>query len=590
MKEALFAYDPAARLMTSTLTISHAELDQPAPEVGGRTGRVLRRIGWAILLLASLTGGFLIAHGTRLGAGIQGDSVAYLSAARNLAAGHGLRWFNSDGGFEPLYHFPPGYPALLSAAAFLGGDVRPWARGVDVICFAGVVLLTGLMAARAARRADENKPPFALIFAGLAAMLVATTLPLLAVFSRMMSEPPYLLLVTGGMLLLTAAAERSRDRRSNVLLLISAGACWGVAVLVRYAGFYLLPTGALILCLAAAGTAGLRRRTIRDAAIFLTAACLPVFAWMIRNQIVAGTATSRHYSFTPPPAEAYDLAVVTLRSWLFRSDAAWLYGPTVGLLAAFVVVPPVVWILNRRTGRSTSNPAVLCLWLYAALYLPFIWAARAFADGAIAFHYRTLGVIYPAVTALAVAWAFEGLSFSLRSRQAAILPREWRLAAVGLAVVGLGLLCFQNVGPAWGWSREAREYGLDYAASRWVESPTLAAVEKLPADTRIWTDGPDVIYARTGRVSSYPPRGYYRDSQKVNRQKWDHLREMGNEAAAADKRVKPGEPGAVLVLFKRLNRPWLVSFKDMDASFTLTPLDLTSDGAIYRITPKPQRR
>ncbi len=579
--------------MTRTLTIPYARLDQPAPEVGGRTRKVSRVIGWAILLLAAVAGAFLIAHGTRLGAGIQGDSVAYLSAARNLAAGRGLRWFNSDGGFEPLYHFPPGYPVLLSAAAFAGGDVRAWARWVDVLCFAGVVLLTGLMAARAMRRADGSSSPFALIFAGLAAMLVATTLPLLAVFSRMMSEPPYLLLVTGGMLLLTAAVERARDGRSNALLLISAGACWGVAVLMRYAGFYLLPTGALILGLAAAGTAGLRRRSIRDAAIFLTAACLPVVAWMIRNQIVAGTATSRHYSFTPPPAEAYDLAVVTLRSWLFRSDAEWLYGPTVGLLAAFVVVPPVVWIIRRRVGRSTPNPAVLCLWLYAALYLPFIWAARAFADGAIAFHYRTLGVIYPAVTALAVAWAFGAVSAILRSRRAADSlnsMRGWRVGGWAAVAVGMGFLCVQNVGEAWGWSREANQYGLDYAASRWVDSPTLAAVEALPPGTRIWTDGPDVIYARTGRVSSYPPRGYYRDSQKANRQKWDHLREMGAEAAAADKLVKPGEPGAVLVLFKRIDRPWLVSFEDMRASFTLTPLNLTSDGAIYRISPKPRRR
>lgn len=564
----------------------------PQPQQDWSNGRALKWVGWALLALASLSGAFLIASCTRLGAGIQGDSVAYLSAARNLAAGRGLVWFNSDGGFEPLYHFPPGYPALLSAAAFAGRDVRPWARGVDVFCFGGVVLLTGLMAARAVRRPEGETPPFGMVFAGLAAMLVATTLPLLAVFSRMMSEPPYLLLVTGGMLLLTVATERARGRRTNALLLVAAGACWGVAVLVRYAGFYLLPTGALILGSAMVGTDGTWRRTVRDAIIFLAAACLPVVGWMVRNQIVAGTATSRHYSFTPPPAEAYDLAVVTLRSWLFRSDAAGLYRPTVGLLAAFVLVPPAVWILNRRIRRSTSNPAMLTLWLYAALYLPFIWAARAFADGAIAFHYRTLGVIYPVVTALAVAWLFNGLAALLRRREGnrVAVPRDWLLVAWSIAAVGLGLLCFQNVGPAWGWSREAREYGLDYSASRWVESPTLAAVETLPADTRIWTDGPDVIYARTGRVSSYPPRGYYRDSQKVNRQKWDHLREMGTEAAAADKRVKPGEPGAVLVLFKRLNRPWLVSFEDMDASFTLTPLDLTSDGAIYRITPKPRRR
>ena len=576
--------------MTRTLTIPCAELDQPAPEVSGRTRRTLRLIGWAILLLAAVAGAFLIAHGTRLGAGIQGDSVAYLSAARNLAAGRGLRWFNSDGGFEPLYHFPPGYPALLSAAAFAGGDVRPWARGVDVVCFAGVVLLTGLLAARAARRTDEEVPPFALIYAGLAAMLVATTLPLLAVFSRMMSEPPYLLLVTGGMLLLTVAVERSRDGRSNALLLTSAGACWGVAVLMRYAGFYLLPTGALILCLAAAGTAGLRRRTLRDAAIFLTAACLPVLAWMIRNQIVAGTATSRHYSFTPPPDEAYDLSVVTLRSWLFRSDADWLYWPTVGLLAAFVIVPPVAWVIRRRIGRSTPNPAVLCLWLYAALYLPFIWAARAFADGAIAFHYRTLGVIYPAVTALAVAWAFGAVSTALRSRQAADAVRGWRLAVWTAAAVGLGWLCLQNVGPAWAWSRQANEYGLEYAASRWVDSPTLAAVAALPANTVIWTDGPDAIYARTGRVSSYPPRAWYRDSQKLNKQRWVHLREMADAAGAAEKQVGPGEPGAVLVLFKHLKRPWLVSFKDMKTTLDLKPLEMAGDGEIYRVSPKPPKK
>src|SRR5258706_15791970 len=76
----------------------------------------LRLASFLLLFLISAIGTLLILRTTPQGLGLSDDSIAYITGARSMLAGHGYRevWLASNG---PVTHFPSGFSAIL---AFFG--------------------------------------------------------------------------------------------------------------------------------------------------------------------------------------------------------------------------------------------------------------------------------------------------------------------------------------------------------------------------------------------------------------------------------------------------------------------------------------
>src|ERR1700694_2869365 len=99
--------------------------------------------GLALLGLMALGVGLLAYSTMPRGAGVETDSVNYLSAAGSLSQGSGyLGW---DGQLLP--YFPPGYPLAVALGKILtGAAATPVAQASDVVFFVALVLATYLLA------------------------------------------------------------------------------------------------------------------------------------------------------------------------------------------------------------------------------------------------------------------------------------------------------------------------------------------------------------------------------------------------------------------------------------------------------------
>src|SRR5262245_59310903 len=213
-----------------------------------------------LAVLAALGGILALAYATRHGVGITPDSVVYLEAARNLAAGRGL--VSSDEGVElrPLTRFPPAYPVAIALLSALGPDSLDAARWLALALLGANVGLVGLLVARSA--------PGARWLPAVGAGLIACSPEIAMLHGAALSEPLFLLLGFSGLLLLARHLEQPGDAA-----LLAAALSIGLATLTRYVGLALVVTGLLAILLAS-NLPG--RRRARSAALFAAASLLPI--------------------------------------------------------------------------------------------------------------------------------------------------------------------------------------------------------------------------------------------------------------------------------------------------------------------------
>ncbi len=126
--------------------------DDGTKKISMRLSLILLGIGAAIVIGYSLLFGTLIYP-------FSPDSSAYIEAARNLLAGHGLvltpKAIQYDLEYEPLQLFPPGYPLLIALIAALGlppADVALWLARISwaLLPLVAVFCLRPVMATKGA--------------------------------------------------------------------------------------------------------------------------------------------------------------------------------------------------------------------------------------------------------------------------------------------------------------------------------------------------------------------------------------------------------------------------------------------------------
>src|ERR1019366_7222455 len=102
--------------------------------------------GWwlvALLVLAA-SAALMTILATWHGAGLEPDSVAYISSARNLVSGNGLHPVHGS----TLTIFPPGYPVILAAGHLVGTDAGTVARILNIVAAPAIVLLAYVLLSR----------------------------------------------------------------------------------------------------------------------------------------------------------------------------------------------------------------------------------------------------------------------------------------------------------------------------------------------------------------------------------------------------------------------------------------------------------
>ena len=228
------------------------------------------------VITAAAVGIYLLAVSMRLGPGVGGDAVIYITSAKNLLAGNGLGLVNPAGDFRLLPYFPPFYPLFLAFFGLLGFPIAKTAGILNIIFFALTIVSVSIWIKK---RTKNTAASF------LGGLLLACSPILIPAYSWTMSEPLCIFLGVSGLIMLDLHLENHTPR----YLFVSA-ICCGLSFLTRYsAAAYIAMAGIFLLCFQ---KQELKKR-ISDAFQFGLISVFPMILWLVYDLQKTAAVASR---------------------------------------------------------------------------------------------------------------------------------------------------------------------------------------------------------------------------------------------------------------------------------------------------------
>ncbi len=489
-----------------------------------------------IVAVAGMAGIFFA---TRWGIGISPDSVAYIGAARNVAAGNGFTAYDA---ITPLTQFPPLYSLVLVLFGF-GADPVTGARRLNAILFGANIILTGGMVSLFAPRLRYTTI--------VTVVLTAVAVPFVTIHLMAWTEPLFLFFAFSSLILLARYLDSPKTS-----LAVATAIFVALGLLTRYAGAALVLTGVAALFFAARSV----RRKIGDIAVFFVVSVSPMLLWMVRNRLAAGTATNRAVAFHP---------VNIGHLWqLFYTVSGWLSIPSTAPNAVrfgvwFVIIVAVAAMLFQAVRQKSAAvwrvPSIIkMLFLFGIIYPVFLAASISFLDANTPLDDRILSPMLIVGIVLAAYAVDRGLS-TLNSAAAT--------TAVALAVTAVAFGAAFNSGKL---LSESYRGGLGFSNITWRQSALWAEIEQFPASAPIYSNIPEAVYIYTGRAALHLPKTELKTQKTRNKNYRAEMRQMQETLAA--------EHG-LLVYFNRLSGR-TANQADIN-TLPLTEVFRANDGVIY---------
>jgi len=455
---------------------------------------------WPVLpsLLLGLVGWFLVYYATAWGPWAYSDAAGYITAARNLVAGHGIGSFKPNGEFSPTTSHPPLYVLTIGLVSQLGFEPLEAARITDVILFGLLVSASGMMVGRLL---DSPWPGAA--FSALVLLHPA----LIIAYTSAMAEPPFILL---GFLSLLLVTMHFREHRTRALL--GASLCAGGALLSRYPGAAFVLTGAIAMLIWGSPSWAVR---LRRAIAFTAVGGTPVGIFVLWATSIPGAegprALSERLEILPGLVRFGQSVGAAVWSWKPFPPAVllpdWLsaVAPSAllkGSLAAAIALA-LGWLGFQTLRRLRGEPELqlklqsalallLVLVLFLGIYLGFFAAAYLVTNPTPDVDSRTMLPLLPALLAIVVVFAH----ITLRAwRDAGPLRLGWG-AFLLVALAGYGIISQDIV-------VGLHRTGLGYTSREWRQSETIAAVRQLPSSIQLISNEPYAVLLLIGR-NPYP--------------------------------------------------------------------------------------
>ena len=349
------------------------------------------------------------------GVGLEGDTLAYLSAARNLAAGKGLV---TVAGWPVTILWPPLFPLLVGLTGFLGLDAATAASLLNAAAFGALVGIVGWWLRRCSGSMALG------LWGALAVML---SVPVSEQAYRAMSEALFILLVV--LALITATRFLDGGRRGA---LVWAAVFTALACMTRYNGAAIVITAALLLLL----NSGPIAEKARNAALYVLIAIAPLGVVMLGNRIYAGEFSGR---LAEPRALEKNLNDVaeTLASWLLPGSWSDDKVPIAVLLALLALAPAVAAIILAVWGRrgpkqDRLSGALLVPGVFTLIYVAFLVAIGSVTQLSWLTNRYMSPAYVPLLLAVAglAAWGL-GRNSGATAALAGPSNRGWRWAALG---------------------------------------------------------------------------------------------------------------------------------------------------------------
>jgi 4-amino-4-deoxy-L-arabinose transferase-like glycosyltransferase len=508
---------------------------------------------WGVIAIIamSVASVLLITHH---GSGMSPDSVVYVAAAEQLAAGEGLTVPFGENPGQALIHFPPLFPLVLAFFDWVGIGTFWGSRILNASLLAGSTSLIFIFL----NRLQPSSP------GTLLASILFILFPLvLMIHSMAWSEPLFLFLMLLSMLTLGRGIIEGNWHSLIVSALLA-----GFASLTRYAGLALLIAGGLALFI---GSADGWAQRFKRAAFYFIVGFIPLFVWLARNIALFGAPTNRELSVHFVSMNHLWQLVGTVASWFFiPTDMPGVIKVTFLTLLSF----SLGWCLWGMIFRSTANAEsvnndqssptrihILILIIYALTYLGFLLFSISFIDANTPLDDRILSPIL----------VFGFLLISI------VYIRRWRWIWKSwisrlVFVLPLAILLVLSSQATVRWSTAAYLNGLGFNHSRWRMSELIARLGMLEQDATIYSNSPEGVYLHTGRSAYSLPRAVNKVASEVNE-------DLQEEISVMSSRLRADE--GYLIYFTLLQSDSWMMPQDLADTADLVLLYEDADGYIF---------
>ena len=432
------------------------------------------------------------------GAGITGDTAAYVSTARNLLEGNKFTIWSGE-----LYTLhPPLFPLLLALIGIFGYDPIEGAGPLNAVMFGLTVFVSALYL----RRRVQSR--FLLVWTGVSLVL---SWPLATVSFWADTEASFIFFTV----LSLFSLNRFLDTGEHPPL-IWAAIFTALACLDRYIGISLACSIVLLLWW--------HRDTVHErikaSLVYAIIALFPVFLWLLRNFLLIGKPTGNRPPRLFSLQENVESGLATFGEWIvgpapFNKLIGWLttiFGRDVpdSILGAILVIPLALslFMAGSRAGFIYSYKRRRPLYLNSVpvfvVFLLFYLLSTTIAvsvQGAEPLHSRYLSPVYIPIifiVGFALDPIFQG---SEKNRPQPSYSRDNNCSGV-LRVSSMCLLCSWLIWQAdvnIGQMRRLTNLGIGYGSREWTESETIRYLKLrlLPQNIRIFNNDGRGLYIHT---------------------------------------------------------------------------------------------
>jgi hypothetical protein len=480
--------------------------------------------------------------------GVSPDSVVYLDTAENILNGMGIMAYG-----EPMTHYPPGYPLMLSFIGLLfRGDILQGAIWLHALLFGLNLFLIGFTVLL-----YSNKSLLALV--GVGTFGFATSFSIVSGHAMAWSDPPFITLFLLIFILLMVYVSRPTF---PILALLSF--LLGFAILVRYIGITLLPPAVLVLLVWGKGSIS---KKLQDILFMIFVSISPLVVWFARNWFVSQTLANRESSFQ---FLGFHLDALTMLSRFYDFVLpiimpVWLKAAQV--IFVFALMLWGIWFLHRRRfiqhywhSPKIVMPAMYLLFFLS--YIAFMIFSQLFIEVRRDWDYR---ILLPAF--LALAFLGLGLLFALSDLND---HKLFRLGLVFIVGLSLGLNSFITILA----TIDIYNNGQGYSSSEWRNSEMITAVNSLDGKHLAYSNGPDALWFWTRIPADMIPRNRLSGTRQSNPEYEKELSTMCNE-------INQGL--AYLIYFDDVSRPYLPTLGEIEGvcGTPLPVLSVLENGLIY---------
>ena len=249
--------------------------------------------------------GILIYQSMSWGPWAYNDSSAYVSAARNLAAGNGSVILHSTGKIKHLTEFPPLYPFFLSIFGGQSGNYISIIRLVNSILFSLSIFLFYLIVHQLTKNTTV---------ATISSLVYVSFKVIIEIYTGAMSEPLFLLLLFLAIFSFIKFLKGENPILGFIALIFSSA----LLPLTRYAGILFI--GVIWFSIIFIDQTKTRRNKLLYAISYIFISALPIFIWMLtllsKNQKFAGKRIQLNWSLFPTAMNSVKNIFRVLQKWI----------------------------------------------------------------------------------------------------------------------------------------------------------------------------------------------------------------------------------------------------------------------------------